>query len=145
MTLIKLKNDRSNNPRTFNEMLESFFNTDFNPVFNTSDTPAVNVVETKDNYKLEVAVPGMSKENMKINVDGNMLTVSGKNETKNSEEKENYTRKEFSFSSFFRTFTLPDTVDADKISADYVNGILNVVIPKKDEAKVSGPKSINIS
>ena len=145
MTLIKLKNDRSNNPRTFNEMLESFFNRDFNPVFNTSDTPAVNVVETKDNYKLEVAVPGMSKENMKINVDGNMLTVSGKNETKNSEEKENYTRKEFSFSSFFRTFTLPDTVDADKISADYVNGILNVVIPKKDEAKVSGPKSINIS
>jgi HSP20 family protein len=141
MTLIKLKNDRFGAPRMFNEMVEDFFNHEV-PTFNRS-TPATNVSETKEKFSLEIAAPGMNKEKMKINVEGNLLTVSGENEV--NEQKENYTRKEFSFNSFKRTFTLPENIDSVNITAEYINGILNVNIPKKVEVKENNTHTIKIS
>jgi HSP20 family protein len=147
MTLIKFKNDRLNTPRVFNNFIEDFFNSDFSsfksPLFGS--TPHVNVAESKDSFRIELALPGVNKENISINVEGNLLTVSGKNENKVNEENESYTRREFSFSTFSRTFTLPETVNADAISADYTDGILKVSVPKKEEAKDKGAKSIKIS
>ena len=147
MTFIKFKNDRANSPRVFNNFVEDFFNKDF-PSFLTpsyKNAPAVNVVESKDSFRIELALPGIKKEDVTINVEGDNLTISGKNESKLNEENESYTRREFNYSTFSRTFTLPETVDADAISAEYNNGILNVSIPKKEEAKDKGPKSVKIS
>lgn len=146
MTLIKFKNDRLNTPSLFNSFMEDFFNMDF-PAFTRMSTsiPPVNVKETPDAYQLELAVPGLYKDNVEINLDGNLLTISGKHEEKSSDEKEKYTRREFSFSSFSRTFTLPETVDAEKISADLKDGVLKVNLPKMEESKQKGPKTIKIS
>jgi HSP20 family protein len=146
MTLIKFKNDRLNAPSLFNSLMEDFFNNDFLSLsrFN-ANVPPVNVKETSDAYHLELAVPGLYKENVDINLDGNLLTISGKHEEKINEEKENYTRREFNFSSFTRTFTLPESVNAEAITADLKDGILKVNLPKKEEEKNKGPKSIKIS
>lgn len=104
--------------------------------FDAVKTPVlVNTVETKDGYKLEIAAPGFGKEQVKINVEGQLLTISAEKEAEKLNEGENYTRKEFAFASFKRTFTLPKTVNAEKISADYSNGILTIVLPKKEEEK----------
>jgi len=96
---------------------------------------------------VEVAAPGMNKKDFKIQLDGNLLTLSSE-KTEQSEEDskdEKYSRREFSYQSFQRTFTLPkDVVDADKIQAKYENGLLHLEIPKKEEAKVKPPKQIQI-
>jgi len=97
--------------------------------------PAVNIVEDTDGYKLFFAVPGMKKNDFKIDLDGNTITVSAEMEEKKEETKEEFTREEYNFSSFTRAFTLPDHVDREKIEATYVDGILKLELPKKDEAK----------
>jgi HSP20 family protein len=113
---------------------------------NTS-IPAVNIRETSDAFEVEMAAPGMTKDDFKIELDNNMLLISSEKENE-SEEKEgsNYTRREFSFQSFQRTFQLPkEVVDAEKIEARYENGLLHLVIPKKEEAKQRPPRMIKIS
>jgi len=107
--------------------------------------PAVNVIENSDNFRIELAAPGMKKEDFKIRVDGNLLEISAERKEEKEEKEENYTRREFSQSSFSRTFTLPDTINADKIGADYRDGLLKLTLPKKDEAKKREPKQIPIS
>jgi len=97
--------------------------------------PAVNIIEDTDDYKLFFAVPGMRKDDFKIDVDGNMITVCAEVEEKKEERKVEFTREEYNFSSFTRTFTLPDEVNREKIEAAYVDGILKLVLPKKEEAK----------
>jgi HSP20 family protein len=97
--------------------------------------PAVNVVENTDEYKLSFAVPGMRKGDFKIDVDGNLLTVSAEVEEKREEKSEDFTREEYNFSSFSRSFTLPDEVNKEKIEATYVDGVLRLSLPKKEEAK----------
>jgi len=97
--------------------------------------PAVNVVEDTDEYKLFFAVPGMKKNDFKIDIDGNMITVSAEIEEKKEEKKEEFTREEYNFSSFTRTFTLPEEVNREKIEAVYTDGILRLILPKKEEAK----------
>jgi HSP20 family protein len=99
------------------------------------NVPAVNVIENTDEYKLSFAVPGMKKNDFKIDIDGNMLTVSAELEEKKEEKKEEFTREEYNFSSFSRTFTLPDEVNKEKIEAVYVDGVLKLSLPKKEEAK----------
>ena len=117
--------------------------------FSNSGTtiPAVNIKETKETFEVELAAPGMKKDDFKIHLDGNMLTISS--ETNNEyEEKEDskYSRKEFSYQSFQRSFTLPkDVVDSDKINAKYEGGVLHLTIPKKEEAKQKPPRLIQIS
>jgi HSP20 family protein len=109
--------------------------------------PAINIAETPDNFEVEMAAPGMTKNDFRVELDGNRLTISSeKNEEKELKEGERYTRKEFSYQSFQRTFQLPrDVVDADKIEAKYENGVLHLIIPKKEHAKQKPPKMIQIS
>ena len=111
----------------------------------TSTRPAVNLVETEKEYRIELAAPGLSKKDIKIDLHKNILSISSEKEESKEENEDNYMRKEFSYSSFRRSFTLPETVDASKISADHSNGILQVHIPKKPEAVEKGPKQIAIS
>ena len=113
-----------------------------------STLPAVNVKETPEHFQVEMAAPGMSKENVEVTLDGNMLTISGKqqSEEEDSDEDNRYSRREFSYQSFQRRFTLPkDVVDTNQIQASYENGLLKLVIPKRDEAKQKPPRTIQIS
>ena len=106
--------------------------------------PAVNIKENDKNFEVEVAAPGLDKKDFKVELENNVLTISAEKKEEKKEKKDNYSRKEFSYESFERSFTLPqDIVDADKIKAKYDNGILRIEIPKKEEkAKLS--KVINI-
>jgi HSP20 family protein len=108
--------------------------------------PAVNIRETPDNYEVEMAAPGMKKTDFRVELDGNTLTITSErnNETENR-EGDRYVRREFSYQSFQRTFQLQkNVVDVDKIEARYENGVLRLLIPKKEEAKQKPPKMIQI-
>jgi len=109
--------------------------------------PAINVKETNDHYEVEVAAPGMEKKDFKIELNGNMLTISSERENKwEQKEDERYSRREFSYQSFQRMFQLPkDVVDEDKIQAKYENGLLHLTIPKKEHAKQRPPRMIEIA
>ncbi len=109
--------------------------------------PAVNIKETKESFEVELAAPGMRKEDFKVELDGNQLTISSEKQTEHEHTEENrYTKREFSYQSFQRMFQLPkDVVDADKIEARYENGLLHLIIPKKEEAKQKPPRMIQIS
>jgi HSP20 family protein len=108
--------------------------------------PAVNVKETDDEYILEVAAPGMSKKDFKVNFQNNVLTISSEKQEEKKEDEDNYTRREFSYQSFQRSFTVPQNdVDSDKISATYADGILNVKLPKREEVKPKPAREIKIS
>jgi len=101
----------------------------------TMTVPAVNVMEDKDAFTIKVAAPGLEKKDFNIDVDGNMLTISCEKEEKTEEKDKRHTRFEYNFSSFSRSFTLPEMVVTDKIEAVYNNGELKVMLPKKEEAK----------
>ncbi len=101
----------------------------------TMTMPAVNIVENKDDYKVSLAVPGMKKEDFNIDVEGNMLTISCEKEANKEEKEQQYTRREYSYSSFSRSFTLPEEVNREKIEAKYEDGVLKIMLPKREEAK----------
>ena len=101
---------------------------------NRNSVPAVNIKENEKEYYLELFVPGRSKEDFTIEIDEAVLTISSEIKKENEEVNDNYTRKEFSISSFKRSFTLPDTIATDKIDANYEGGILKFNLPKKEEA-----------
>ena len=134
-------------------MLERFFNNDLmdwnlsNFAGPESSMPAVNVKESENEFNIEVAAPGMKKDDFSVSVDNDRLTISAeRKDEKKDEDNENFTRQEFSYQSFQRTFQLPNNVvDADKIKASYNNGILNVNVPKREEAKPKPAKEIKIS
>lgn len=117
------------------------------PKFSPSEAtlPSVNVLEQKDSFEIQVAAPGIKKENFKINLERNVLTVGSetREETEQKDSDGSFTRREFNYSSFSRSFTLPDSVDADRIEAAYENGILKITVPKKD-ITVENIKSIEI-
>lgn len=111
-----------------------------------STLPAVNVRETNDDFYLEVAAPGMNKKDFKINYQNNVLTISSEKEEKSEDKNDGYSRREFSYTSFQRSFTVPgNEVDSDKISATYADGILSVKIPKREEVKPKPAREIKIS
>lgn len=113
------------------------------------NVPAVNIKENDNSFSVEVAAPGKQRDDFKIELDHNLLTISAEekeehhSETK-SERKEKFTRREFSYSSFKRSFTLPDTIDNAKISANYVDGVLKIELPKREEAKIQPKRLIEI-
>lgn len=108
--------------------------------------PSVNIRETDENFEVEMAAPGMKKDDFKVELDNNTLTISASIQNEQEEKKDAYTRKEFSYQSFHRSFTLPkDVVDGDKIIARYNNGLLQLVIPKREEARKKAPRLIEIS
>ena len=135
----------------FSRMFGDFFDKAFSDWTNTNYSltnttlPAVNVKETKDDYLVSMAVPGMSKKDFKIDLKDNVLTISSEKKDEKKEDQENYTRREYSYQSFSRSFTLPqDVVNDEKIEAKYDNGELRITIPKKEEAKPKAPKQIAI-
>lgn len=97
--------------------------------------PAVNIVEQKDDYQVSLAVPGMKKEDFAIEMEGNMLTISSEKEETKDENDKRYNRREYNYSSFSRSFTLPEDVMQDKIDAKYEDGVLKLTLPKKEESK----------
>ncbi|HVY55142.1 MAG TPA: Hsp20/alpha crystallin family protein [Thermodesulfobacteriota bacterium] len=103
--------------------------------------PAVDVYETEDSYVLKADLPGVSKEDIKIDVNNNTLTIKGEKKLEEKTEKDNYVRVERSYGSFSRTFALSDKVDSTNIKAAYKDGVLEVTLPKKEEAK---PKEIKV-
>jgi HSP20 family protein len=127
--------------------IEEFLGNDFlsnEPVHNGS-VPSVNVIESNDNFRIEVAAPGLRKEDFKIELDNKLLKISSERKSENeNKDGEKILRREFGFCSFKRTFSLPDSVSADKIEAKHENGILSVVIPKREEAKIQAVKQIEI-
>jgi HSP20 family protein len=149
MSIIK----RNNSFQGMNSIFDDLFNRDLvnwglvnNSATNTT-LPSVNIRETNDNFIVEMAAPGMTKDDFKIELDGNLLTISSEKEDRNEmRDGEKYTRQEFSYQSFQRSFQLPkDVVDSDKIQAKYENGVLNLVIPKKEHAKQKPPRMIEIA
>ena len=149
MTIVKRTGNLQNH---FPALFDDFLNRDiFNwGLSNFSDTnttiPAVNIKETPDNYEVEVAAPGMKKKDFKVLLEGNTLTISSEMATQNEQPEEvRYTSREFSYQSFSRTFTLQkDVVDTEKIQAKYEDGVLQLLIPKKEVAKQKQPKFIKI-
>ncbi|OQP48938.1 Hsp20/alpha crystallin family protein [Niastella populi] len=98
-------------------------------------TPAVNITENKNHFEISVAAPGLKKNDFNIDVDDNMLTISSEKEEKKEEKDERCTRKEYNYSSFTRSFTLPEDVIKDKIEAVYEDGVLRITLPKTEQAK----------
>jgi HSP20 family protein len=134
---------------TWPGLVEEFLNGGLFPKFFDTETrytlPAVNIVESKEDYKIEVAAPGLNKNDFKINLDNNVLTVSSEKEDKQEEKDEKLISREFSYYSFSRSFTLPLTVNSEKIRATHKDGILQVIIPKKEETKEKPLREIKIS
>ena len=130
---------------TFTDLLENIERNFLGRVDETSgDIPAVNIKEENDKFVLELAAPGMKKDDFKINLDNYQLTISAETKSEKKEKEDSYTRREFVYNSFSRSFTLPKTIDIDKIKADYRNGILDIVLPKKEE-ETKLTKQIKIS
>jgi len=133
---MKLVKWHSNKPGFYNENWNNFFNDEFfKPA--TASQPAVNIRETENSYSLEVAAPGLKKDDFKIELDKNILNISVTREKEQKEEQNGYSRREFHYSSFKRSFVIPETVDAEHIAGAYENGILNVQLPKKAEVKAA--------
>ncbi|MBT8183831.1 MAG: Hsp20/alpha crystallin family protein [Eudoraea sp.] len=109
-----------------------------------ANLPAVNIRENEKDYELELAVPGMKKDDFNVEVDNNIMTISAEVNTESDVSEDSYTRREFSFTSFKRSFTLPETIDEDKIKASYVDGILKFTLPKKEEALPKPKRMISI-
>ena len=148
MTTLVKRNGRSG---LMPSIWDNFFNNDlFNWESNFANTgnsmPAVNIKETGDSFLVEMAAPGMEKKDFEIELDGNALTISSEKQNESEEkEGENYSRKEFNYQSFYRTFHLPkEVVNSDKIKAKYDNGLLRLEIPKREEAKQKPVRLIDI-
>jgi len=139
-----LKKDRN----YFPSIVDEFFGRDFLPnlfEFQTGiNMPSVNIIEGKEDFRIEVAAPGLDKNDFNINLENNVLTISSEKEDKKEEKEERYMRREFSYTSFTRSFSLPNSVEADKIVANHSNGVLSITIPKREEAKVKPAKQIQI-
>ena len=136
MTLVKFNNGQKNavNP-WFSDVFDSLINDSrLNDRF-VNKTPAVNIAETENEFHIELAVPGLKKEDFKISIDKNVLSVSAEKKTENVDESKKYSKREYSYSSFVRSFTLPESADQAKIDAQYNDGVLSLSVAKKEEAK----------
>lgn len=145
MTLVKWRNGRV---PAFNYLVDEFFNRNSDHPITSEhqhSTPAVNIQETNTHFLVEVAAPGFNKNDFKVEVDNNQLIISSKRENANDESGVHFTKREFSYSSFKRTFTLPESVKGDKITAKYEDGILKLSLPKREEALVKPAREIKIS
>ncbi|MFD1095351.1 Hsp20/alpha crystallin family protein [Salegentibacter chungangensis] len=147
MSLIK-RNEANWLPSVFDDMFRTDWlggTTNVNSI--GTSIPAVNIQESDDNFMVAVAAPGKTKEDFDIELDNDVLTISSeeKRENETTEKNGRFTRKEFSYSNFKRAFSLPDSVDSEKISAAYNNGVLEITLPKREEAKVQAKRMIEIS
>ena len=150
MTILKRNGQlQSKVPHLFDDLFNrDIFNWGLSNYSDTNTTiPAVNIRETADHYEVQVAAPGMTKNDFSVELVGNTLIIGSEKQSENDANHDfRYTAKEFSYQSFSRTFTLQkEVVDTEKIRATYENGLLNLTIPKKEEARQKGPRRIEIS
>lgn len=138
MTLVKRNEDFPMWPSIFNDFFGRSFLDFTTKNFSATNTtlPSVNIIEDNDKFIVELAAPGFEKSDFNIELNNNLLTISSDKKIENeTKEGECYSRKEFSYQSFSRSFTLPNTIEGERIGAKYDNGILKVMLPKRDEAK----------
>ncbi len=109
-----------------------------------ASTPAVNVTEDNQSFKIKMSAPGLKKDDFKIDIDGNLITISAEKSSRKEEKEERYTRNEYNYTSFSRTFTLPENIKTDKIEAQYESGELTLLLPKVSEMKTGTHKKIDI-
>ena len=130
-----------NNNNVFPSLINEFFNDDFGMNFlnRSHSVPSVNSLENNDSFEIDLAVPGMKKEDFTIELNDKVLVISS--ETSNTIENDKMRLNEFNFSSFQRSFRVPDSVDHEKIKANYKNGILKIKLPKRKES-ISKPKRV---
>jgi HSP20 family protein len=139
---------RFNNERLFPSVFNDFFKP-WNEWFDsdlmkTMTVPSVNVLETDKEFRLTMAAPGLKKDDFKIDVDGDIITISAETKMEKEEKDEKFSRKEYSYKTFKRSFTLPEAVNSDKIDAVYENGELKLMLPKKAEAKKITAKHVAV-
>lgn len=127
---------KTNGTPSLRSVMEDFFNADFfnKPLMNPEFLPAVNIRDEADSYELEMSAPGFKKEDFKITSEDGMLTISAETSSEHEEAKKNYTKKEFSSSSFSRSFSLPDNIEEDQVKANYINGLLKVSLKKSSKS-----------
>jgi len=136
MTLVKFNNNRNNALMPgFNDVFDSIFNDTFFSDRMVSRVPAVNISESENSYHVELAAPGLNKEDFKLNLEGNQLTITVEQRADHEDNHKNYSKREYSYSSFVRAFTLPESADHANIRASYNEGILRIDIAKHEEAK----------
>lgn len=136
MALVKFDRGRNSGmDRWMNDFLSPVFEDSFLGDRFISRVPAVNISEDNDSYHIELAAPGLSKGDFKINVDGDILSVSAEKSTENTDSDKKYSKREYSYTSFTRSFTLPESIDQGKIDANYSKGVLSISVGKREEAK----------
>lgn len=139
MTLVKF-NEKTNrnlvNPG-YNDIFDTLFKDSFISDRMISRVPAVNICETDDSYQIELGAPGLKKEDFKVNLDKNILNISVEKQQEETETNKQYTRKEYGYDSFVRSFALPDSADNGNIEATYTDGVLKIQVAKKEEAKMT--------
>jgi len=141
MTLIK----RTNPFLPVSNFLDDFFADDVDIFRKMQTVPSINIKERAEDFLIEMAAPGLKKEDFDIDLDNNVLTISCEKQIEENDENEKFTKREFSYSTFKRVFTIPETADIEKINAEYVDGILTVIIGKKPEAQIKPKKKIDIN
>ncbi|RZJ71259.1 Hsp20/alpha crystallin family protein [Flavobacterium sp.] len=132
----------------FPHVLDELFRPDFGGRqlnFNASNLPPVNIRETENAYEIELSAPGKTKQDFSIEVDKNVLTISSEAKTEENKQEGKYTKREFAFASFKRSFTLPETANEDEIKAAYEAGVLKISIPKKEEALAKAKRLIEVN
>lgn len=138
MTLVKFnEGSKGVMAPVFNDVFESFFNDSFFSDRMISRVPAVNISETEGEYHIELAAPGLKKNDFKISLDRNLLNISAEQTTESHENNKKYNKREYSYTSFVRSFALPDSADDAHIEAEYTDGVLHVKVAKKEEAKMA--------
>ena len=138
MTLVKFTNgqkNRSVNP-FFSDVFDSILNDSFLSDKLASRVPAVNIAETENEFQIDLAAPGLKKDDFKISLDKNVLSISADKKTENVEEGKKFSKREYNYQSFTRSFTLPEVADSSKIEAEYADGVLKLSVAKKEEAKI---------
>jgi HSP20 family protein len=138
MTYLTVRNNRQGLNRMFDRFFDDWFTA---PAHQGDFSPKVNIRETSDNVTLMFEVPGIKKDDIKVTVNDDVLTISGKRQFEHEENDNVYLRREIATGEFSRSFTLPETVDADKIAADYNNGLLEIKLARREETK---PKEIEV-
>ncbi|MBI3005155.1 MAG: Hsp20/alpha crystallin family protein [Ignavibacteriales bacterium] len=132
---------RFNQANSFDRLLDNFFRGDMQPNGFSYWTPAVDIAEQENEYVVKAELPGVSKDDVKITVESNILTIHGEKKQEATVKGDNYQRVERSYGSFQRSFKLPETVKTEKIDASYKDGVLTITLPKAEEAK---PKQIEV-
>jgi HSP20 family protein len=139
MTLVKFNSDKnkSANVQGFNNVFDSIFNDTFFSDRMVTRVPAANISESADHFHLELAAPGLKKEDFKLKLERDVLSISVEQTLQNEHQERSYAKREFSYSSFVRAFTLPETANIEGIEAKYNDGVLSIDIPKREEAKIT--------